>query len=85
MAGNLWIKGGVLNGGFGFLIAGALVWCLMGMLCIYAMFLIALSSIALAVLLALGPLFIALLFFDATKRFFSAWIAQLATTRSSPS
>ena len=48
------------------------------MLCVYAMFLIALSSIALAVLLALGPLFIAMLFFDATKRFFSAWIAQLA-------
>jgi type IV secretion system protein VirB6 len=47
-------------------------------LCVYAMFLIALSSIALAVLLALGPLFIALLFFDATKRFFAAWIAQLA-------
>ena len=42
------------------------------------MFLIALSSIALAVLLALGPLFIALLFFDATRRFFTAWIAQLA-------
>jgi type IV secretion system protein VirB6 len=50
----------------------------MGILCIYAMFLIALSSIALAVLLALGPLFIGLLFFDATRRFFSAWIAQLA-------
>jgi len=41
------------------------------------MFLIALSSIALAVLLALGPLFIALLFFDATRRFFAAWVAQL--------
>ena len=50
----------------------------MGLLCVYAMFLIALSSIALAVLLALGPLFIALLFFDATRRFFAAWIAQLA-------
>ena len=42
------------------------------------MFLIALSSIALAVLLAMGPLFIAMLFFDATRRFFSAWMAQLA-------
>ena len=29
-------------------------------------------------LLALGPLFIALLFFESTKRFFEAWIAQLS-------
>jgi type IV secretion system protein VirB6 len=43
------------------------------------MFLIALSSIALAVLLALGPLFIAALLFSATRRLFSAWLAQLAT------
>ncbi len=78
VAGNLWDKGGLLNGDFGFYLAGAVVWLLMGVLCVYAMFLIALSSIALAVLLALGPLFMALLFFDATRRFFSAWIAQLA-------
>jgi type IV secretion system protein VirB6 len=78
VAGNLWDKGGLWNGDFGFYLAGAVVWCLMGVLCVYAMFLIALSSIALAVLLALGPLFIGLLFFDATRRFFSAWIAQLA-------
>ena len=78
VAGNLWDKGGLWKGDFGFYLAGAIVWCLMGVLCVYAMFLIALSSIALAVLLALGPLFIALLFFDATRKFFSAWIAQLA-------
>jgi type IV secretion system protein VirB6 len=77
VAGNLWDKGGLLTGDFGFYLAGAIVWCLMGVLCVYAMFLIALSSIALAVLLALGPLFIALLLFDATRRLFSAWIAQL--------
>src|SRR5271168_1496494 len=78
VAGNLWDKGGLWKGDFGFYLAGAVVWCLMGVLCVYAMFLIALSSIALAVLLALGPLFIALLFFEATRRLFSAWIAQLA-------
>jgi type IV secretion system protein VirB6 len=80
VAGSLWDKGaaaGILSGS-GFYLAGAVVWCLIGALCVYAMFLIALSSIALAVLLALGPLFIALLFFDATRRFFTAWIAQLA-------
>jgi type IV secretion system protein VirB6 len=53
------------------------VWFLVVALCVYAMFLIALSSIALAILLALGPLFIASLFFESTRRFFSAWLAQL--------
>jgi type IV secretion system protein VirB6 len=57
---------------------GAAVWLLIGMLCVYTMFLIALSSIASAVLLAIGPLFIVMLLFDATRRFFDAWIAQLA-------
>jgi type IV secretion system protein VirB6 len=77
VAGNLWTKGSVLSG-IGFLLAGAVVWLLIGLLCVYVMFLIALSNIALAVLLALGPLFIAMLFFDSTRRLFSAWIAQLA-------
>jgi type IV secretion system protein VirB6 len=77
VAGILWTKGSS-SWSPGFLIAGTLVWCLIGLLCVYAMFLLALSSIASSVLLAVGPLFIALLFFDATKRFFAAWIAQLA-------
>jgi type IV secretion system protein VirB6 len=77
VAGILWTKA-ASSWSVGFCLAGVLVWCLVGMLCVYAMFLIALSNIALSVLLALGPLFIALLFFDATKRFFGAWVAQLA-------
>jgi type IV secretion system protein VirB6 len=78
VAGYLWNNGGVFSGDFGYYVAGALVWTLMGLLCVYTMFLIALSSIALAVLLALGPLFLALLLFDTTRRFFEAWFAQLA-------
>ena len=78
VAGFLWSNGGVFRGDFGFYLAGAVVWALMGLLCVYTMFLIALSGIALAVLLALGPLFLALLLFDATRRFFEAWLAQLA-------
>lgn len=77
VAGNLWNKGGVLSGDFGFYLAGALVWCLVGALCVYAMFLIALSSVALAVLLALGPLFIVALLFESSRRLFTAWLAQL--------
>ena len=78
VAGFLWNRGGVFGGDFGFYLAGVLVWLFMGLLCVYTMFLIALSSIASAILLALGPLFIVMLLFDATRRYFEAWIAQLA-------
>lgn len=79
VADALWNRGGVLSGDFGFYLAGLAVWLLMGLLCVYTMFLIALSSIASALLLALGPLFIVMLLFDATRRYFEAWLAQLAT------
>jgi type IV secretion system protein VirB6 len=62
----------------GYTLAGIVIWLLVGLLCVYTMFLLALSSVALSVLLALGPLFISLLLFDATRRFFEAWLAQLA-------
>jgi len=78
VAATLWNNGGVFSGDFGYYVAGAIVWALIGLLCVYTMFLIALSSIALAVLLALGPLFIAMLLFESTRRFFEAWVAQLA-------
>lgn len=78
VAERLWDKGGVLGSDVGFYLAGAVVWLLIGMLCVYSMFLIALSSIAATVLLAIGPLFIVMLLFDATRRYFEAWIGQLA-------
>lgn len=62
----------------GYMVAGVGVWVIVGLLCVYTMFLLALSSVALSVLLALGPLFVAFLLFDATRRFFEAWLAQLA-------
>ena len=77
VAGNLWARGGLMNGDFGFYLAGGAVWILMGALCVYAMFLIALSNVATAILLALGPLFIVLVLFEATRRLSVAWIAQL--------
>lgn len=70
-------KGGIFNGDFSYYLAGFAVYFIVGVTAIYAMFLLALSKIALSILLALGPLFIALLFFETTKRFFQAWIAQL--------
>ena len=58
-------------------LAGLIVWLLVGLLCVYTMFLLSLSSIALSVLLALGPLFFVALLFEHTRRWFDAWIAQL--------
>jgi type IV secretion system protein VirB6 len=78
-AANLLIqKGGILDGNFAYYLAGFGVYLIVGLSAIYTIFLLALSRIALSVLLALGPLFIALLLFDSTKRFFEAWLAQLA-------
>jgi len=71
-------KGGILDGNFAYYLAGIAVYLVVGLTAIYTMFLLALSRIALSVLLALGPLFIALMFFNATRRFVEAWIAQLA-------
>lgn len=63
---------------FGYVLAGTVVYLVVGMLCVYTMFLLALASVALSVLLALGPLFVTFLLFDTTRRFFEAWLAQLA-------
>ena len=78
VAGFLWNQGPVLRWSPAYWIAGLVVWLLIGVLCVYTMFLIALSHVALAILLALGPLFIVLLLFENTKRLFEAWLAQLA-------
>lgn len=71
-------KGGLLDGNFAYYLAGVAVYLVVGLTAIYTIFLLALSRIALSVLLALGPLFIALLLFDSSRRFFEAWMAQLA-------
>ena len=71
-------KGGVFDGDFSYYLAGFFVHLAVGLTAIYTIFLLALSRIALSVLLALGPLFVALLLFETTKRFFEAWVAQLA-------
>jgi type IV secretion system protein VirB6 len=77
VAGYLWNNGGVFHGDFGYYLAGLIVWLIVGLLCVYTMFLIALSRIALAVLLALGPFFVAMFLFENTRRLFDAWLAQL--------
>jgi len=74
----LFEKGGIFDGDFSFYLAGLAVQLIIGLAAIYTIFLLTLSRIALSVLLALGPFFVALLMFESSKRFFEAWIAQLA-------
>jgi type IV secretion system protein VirB6 len=71
-------KGSVLSGDFAYYLAGFFVYLVVGLTVVYTAFLLGLSKVAVAVILALGPVFIVLLFFDATKRFFESWVAQLA-------
>ncbi len=78
VAASLWDKGGMLSGEMGFYFAALAVYILVGLVCVYTMFLIALSRVALAVLLAVGPLFIILTLFTTTRRFFDAWLHELA-------
>ena len=78
IANLLFQKAGFLDGNFAYYLAGLGVYCVVILTGIYAVFLLTLSRIALSVLLGLGPLFVALLFFESSKRFFEAWLAQLA-------
>lgn len=71
-------KGGIFDGNMSYYLAGFAVHFIVGLTAIYTIFLLTLSRIALSVLLALGPLFVAFLFFETTKRFFESWIAQMA-------
>lgn len=58
-------------------ILGGLILLTATLMMIYALFLIALSKIALAVLVGLGPLFILLLMFKQTQKVFEAWLQQV--------
>lgn len=61
---------------FGKLLAAALIWVAGVAVTGYAAFLFILSKMALAVLLGVGPIFVLLMVFEPTKRFFDAWIGQ---------
>jgi len=78
VADQLLANGGIFGKDILFYLAGFLVYLIMGLVCVYSIFLVALSKVALSIILAIGPVFIVGLLFDSTKRFFEAWIAQLA-------
>lgn len=72
-AGTIWDSAGLTYIG-----VGLIVYVVVGLATLYVAFLMTLALVALGIILALGPIFIGLVFFDSTKRFFEAWIAQLA-------
>lgn len=78
VAASLSRRAGILSLDFSFYVAALGVQIMVGVTAVYTMFLMVLSRIALSVLLALGPFFIALLLFDTTRKFFESWISQLA-------
>ena len=53
-----------------------LVWLAGVVVTVYAAFLLILAKMALAVLLGIGPIFVLLLMFEGTKRFFESWFGQ---------
>lgn len=53
-----------------------LIWIFTAVLVGYAAALVLLAKIGLAIILSIGPIFIALLLFDASKTFFQGWLAQ---------
>jgi type IV secretion system protein VirB6 len=60
----------------GLMIIAVMVWSAGLFSTAYGAFLLALAKMALAILLGVGPLFILFAIFDATKRFFDAWMGQ---------
>lgn len=82
--GSAYWKKGMSAGGvlpdMGMLIIAFLIW-LAGVIATgYGAFLLILAKMTLAILLAVGPIFILLTVFEATKRFLDAWIAQVLSS-----
>jgi type IV secretion system protein VirB6 len=71
-------KGSLFSADVIYDLAGFAVYLVVGLTAVYTIFLLALARIALSVLLALGPLFIAFLLFESTKHLFISWLGQLA-------
>ncbi len=74
LADRLWAEADTFD--FGNYIMGGIVYVLGTILGAYAAFLFALSSIAVAVLLAVGPIFILLSVFESGKKFLEMWLQQ---------
>jgi type IV secretion system protein VirB6 len=65
--------------GIAFLIYGGLVFAIGSVVCVFALLLFIYAKMMMAVVLALGPIFILFFLWDSTKEMFGAWLRQLIT------
>lgn len=72
-----WDKGGIMNGNFGMYLISWGILLVGGGLCLITAFFILLSKVMTTVLLAIGPVFIVLLLFQSTQRFFESWLGMV--------
>lgn len=61
---------------FGMLATALVVWGAGLIATAYGAFLLVISKMALAILLGIGPIFVLLLMFESTKKFFESWLGQ---------
>ncbi len=72
-----WNKAGVMSGNFGLYIVAILIMVGGLALTVGIAFLILVGKIGVTILLAIGPLFIIMLLFNATQRFFESWLGMV--------
>lgn len=75
---RFWAKAGVLDGDFGMYFVAIAVWAMTIIVTAYGFFLMALSKVALTLIIGVGPLFFLGLLFQGTQGFFNSWLRQLA-------
>ncbi len=75
---RFWAKAGILDGDPGMYIVSLAVWAMTMIVTAYGFFLMALSKVALTILIGVGALFFLGLLFQATAGFFNSWLRQLA-------
>lgn len=61
---------------FAAILSALIVWLFTAVVVLYGAALVILSKVILGIVIGLGPLFIAMLLFDSTKKFFEGWLGQ---------
>jgi type IV secretion system protein VirB6 len=72
-------QAGLSSTGIAFFFYGVLVYLIGTALCVYALLLFIYAKMMMAVILALGPIFILFMLWDLTRNIFSAWLGLLIT------